>query len=322
MSLRVLAPGFLTSLQDAGRPGFAAMGVGASGAFDTPALRLANALCGNPANACGLEITLIGPRLRFDRDSLIAVTGAPIPFLVDDQPAPMWSPVPIRAGSSIRLGTIRQGCRSYLAIHGGIALPPVLDSRSSDLNTALGPLEGRALQIGDDLPIGRYDRLPMPAGRWSLDASHWFCANPDRPLRLLPGSQRGMLTAASVEALFSRTFTVATDSNRVGLRLSGPTLEWRAPVEMTSEGSVPGVLQLPPSGQPIAFGPEAPVSGGYPRIGQVAMVDLPRLAQARPGDRLGFVPIGFDEALSALQRREQALERLSRAIATRLQNNG
>lgn len=322
MSLRVLAPGFLTSLQDAGRPGFSAIGVGASGAFDAPTLRLANALCGNPASACGLEITLTGPHLRFDRDSLIAVTGAPIPLFVDDRPAPMWSPVSILAGSSIRLGRIRQGCRSYLAVHGGIAVDTVLGSRSSDLNAGLGPLDGRNLQIGDDLPIGSCDRLPMPAGRWSLDASHWFRCDPDRPLRLLPGSQRGMLTAASMEALFSQAFTVAADSNRVGLRLSGLSLEWRAPVEMTSEGSVPGVLQLPPSGQPIAFGPEAPVSGGYPRIGQVAMVDLPRLAQARPGDRLGFVPIGFDEALSALQRREQALERLSRAIATRLQSEG
>ena len=318
MSLRVLSAGFLTSLQDGGRPGVAAMGVGASGAFDQPALCLANALCGNEAGACGLEITLIGPRLEFARDSLIALTGAPIPAWVDEQPAPMWSPVLIRAGSHLRLGAMREGCRSYLAVSGGIAVEPVLGSRSVDLNAGLGPLGGRALWAGDVLPLGDCPRLATPARRWSLNASHWFRNAPDQPVRLLPGSQRGMLTGESSEALSSRIFTVANDSNRVGLRLSGARLEWRTPVEMISEGSLPGVLQLPPSGQPIAFGPEAPVSGGYPRIGQVAMVDIPRLAQARPGDRLRFVSCDFDTALAALQRREQALERLIGGISHRL----
>lgn len=318
MSLRVLSAGFLTSPQDAGRPGFAAMGVGAAGAFDAPALRLANALCGNAAGACGLEITLIGPRLKFGSDRLIALTGAPIPAFVDETPVPMWSPVPIRAGSSLRLGAMRQGCRSYLAVSGGIAVEPVLGSRSVDLNTGLGPLGGRALRNGDALPLDESAPVATPTRHWSLDAAHWFHIDPEQPVRLLPGSQRELLTGASIEALFSQGFTVANDSNRVGLRLSGPKLDWRAPVEMVSEGSVPGVLQLPPAGQPIAFGPEAPVSGGYPRIGQIARVDLPRLAQARPGDRLRFVACDFDQALAALRRREQALERLVLAIGARL----
>jgi antagonist of KipI len=137
-------------------------------------------------------------------------------------------------------------------------------------------------------------------------------------VRLLPATHFDNLTQTSCKLLFSESFTVQADSNRVGLRLSGSTLEFDEPVEMVSEGCVPGLLQLPPSGQPIAFGPECPVSGGYPRIGQVAAVDIPRLAQRRPGDALRFTPCTLDDALRALREREQALQKLEFAIHQRL----
>lgn len=318
MSIEVVKSGLLTTLQDTGRTGCAHLGVGRSGAFDNPALRIANALCGNPVDACALEITLLGPTLRFHSQAWIAVTGAPLPVRIDGREQPAWAPVSVPAGATLTLGTMRSGCRSHLAVHGGFDAEPVLGSRSLDVNAALGSQPARPLRIGDILSVAApRGRLPDTPGWW-LDARPWLDDDAVRTLRLLPGSQLERLTETSRNTLFSQTFKVQSDSNRTGLRLSGPKLEFDAHIEMTSEGCVPGLLQLPPSGQPILFGPEGPVSGGYPRLGQVAAVDMPRLAQLRPGDALRFAPCTFDEALTALRKREHALARLEAAIAKRL----
>ncbi len=319
MTFEVLKPGLLTTLQDAGRPGFAHLGVGRSGAFDMPALRIANALCGNPSDACALEITLLGPTLRFHAEAWIAVTGAPLSVRIDDTDVPAWAPLRVRAGAVVALGAIAHGCRSYLAVRGGFDVEPVLGSRSTDLNAGIGPFGGRPLRAGDTLPIrATEDARPARPANWRADPRPWFDADPARPLRLLPGSHLDQLTDTSHKQLFSKSFKMQTDSNRVGLRLSGPVLEWSTPIEMVSEGCVPGLLQLPPSGQPIALGPECPVSGGYPRIGQIAAVDIPRLAQLRPGDALRFTRCTFDDAFAALQEREHALRQLETHIAARL----
>ena len=318
MTVEVVKPGLLTTLQDAGRPGFAHLGIGRSGAFDAPALRIANALCGNPSDACALEITLLGPTLRFHDDAWIAVAGAPIPLRVDGAERPMWAPVFVHAGTTVELGTMRSGCRSYLAVRGGFDVTPVLGSRSTDVNAQLGPLAGRPLRTGDVLKAQSVARAASQPVSWRLDPRPWFPDDPVATLRLLPGSHFDKLKETSRKLLFSETFVVQADSNRVGLRLSGPKLEFDEPVEMVSEGCVPGLLQLPPSGQPIAFGPECPVSGGYPRIGQIAAVDMARLAQLKASDALRFTPCAFDDALRALRERERALTRLETGIAARL----
>lgn len=322
MTIEVIKPGLLTTLQDSGRPGYAHLGVGRSGAFDVPALRIANMLCGNPVDGCGLEITLLGPTLRFRAEAWIAVTGAPLPVRIDGAEAPMWAPLRVPAGATVTLRAMHSGCRSLLAVRGGIAVEPVLGSRSTDVNAGLGPFDGRPLRGGDVLTVATAGNHAPAAARvtpsWRLDPRPWFGGDPACTLRLLPGKQLDRLTEISRKQLFSQPFTVQADSNRVGLRLSGPKLKFEMPIEMISEGCVPGLLQLPPSGQPIAFGPECPVSGGYPRLGQIAAVDLPRLAQCRPGDAVRFAPCTFDAALAALDERERALTRLEATIAARL----
>ena len=320
MTVEVVRPGLLTTLQDAGRAGFAHLGVGSAGAFDVPALRIANALCGNPRDACALEVTLLGPTLRFHVNAWIALTGAAIPFHVSGVDRQSWAPAFVPAGSTVALGAMRSGCRSYLAVRGGFEVEPVLGSRSMDVNARLGPLGGRPLRAGDVLPVASSGiGLSIRATPdWRLDPRPWFADDPAQALRLLPGSHLDALTEKSRKSLFVESFGVQTDSNRVGLRLTGPRLDWTAPTEMVSEGCLPGLLQLPPSGQPIVFGPECPVSGGYPRIGQVMAVDLPRLAQLRPGDALRFAPCTFDEALRVLGERERALRALEANIAARL----
>lgn len=320
MSIEVIKPGLLTTLQDSGRRGYAHLGIGRAGAFDVPALRIANALCGNPRDACGLECTLLGPTLRFHTGARIAVTGAPIALAVNGKPAPQWATLQIPAGATIALGSMQRGCRAYLAVRGGFDVEAVLGSRSTDVNALLGPLGGRSLRAGDRLDIGKpaADMRPNAQQDWWLDPRPWFDDSTKQTLRLLPGRHQAQLTGTSHRQLFEASFTVQPDSNRTGLRLAGPKLAWQAPIEMVSEGCVPGLLQLPPSGQPIAFGPECPVSGGYPRLGQIATVDLPRLAQLRPGDVLGFTPCKLEAAWQSLQKREQALKELEARIAARL----
>lgn len=320
MSVEVIRPGMLTTLQDGGRSGVAQLGIGRSGAFDAPAVRIANALCGNPRDACALEITLLGPTLHFHTATQIAVTGAPIPVRIDGCEAPQWAPLLVPAGARVSLGAMPRGCRSYLVVRGGFDVEPVLGSRSTDLNAALGPFDGRVLRTGDSLVIAANDALASmrATSGWWLDARPWFVDDAERPLHLLPARHQANLTGASRRALFDNAFTVQADSNRTGLRLQGPPLAWETPLEMVSEGCVPGLVQLPPSGQPIVFGVECPVSGGYPRIGQVAVIDLPRLAQARPGAVLRFEACTLAAAWHALQKRERALADLETRIAARL----
>jgi antagonist of KipI len=319
VAIEVVKPGLLTTLQDLGRAGHAHLGIGRAGAFDVPAMRIANALCGNPGDACGLEMTLLGPTLRFDAGTWIAVTGAPMAIDLEGTECPMWAPVFVPAGASVTLGAVRAGCRSYLGVGGGVDVEPVLGSRSTDLNAELGPHSGRPLGVGDTLASGTDTGDAEPATpKWRLDPRPWYFEDSSKPLRLLPGNHLDRLTTISLKQLFSDDFTVRADSNRVGVRLAGPTIECSAPIEMISEGCVPGLLQLPPSGQPIAFGPECPVSGGYPRLGTIAAVDIPRLAQLRPGDALRFRACTMDEASDALRKRERALDELEAAIRHRL----
>ena len=324
MSVHVLKPGLLSSLQDAGRPGHAALGVGRAGAMDTPAWQLANALAGNTRGEAAIECTLLGPALRFDQPAVIALGGAAIVAHVGGIAIPMWTRCSLPAGSVLQLGGIAVGCRAYLAVRGGFDVPPLLGSRSSDLHARLGHAHGRALRAGDVLPLGSAAAPPMRAGddairllTWSLDPQPWFDFR-QRPLALLRGSHFDRLDAGSQQRLYRGRFVLSKDSNRTASRLDGHTLRLETPLELVSEAALPGTLQLPPSGQPIALLAEAPVTGGYPRIGQIAAVDLPLLAQRRPGDTVCFRESTLDEALARLAAREQRLQRLLAVIARRL----
>ncbi|GAB3033482.1 biotin-dependent carboxyltransferase family protein [Oleiagrimonas citrea] len=320
--IEVLDPGLLSSLQDLGRPGWAHLGIGRSGAADAPALRLAQALVGNPADACGIECTLRGPKLRIEAGAHVALTGAPTPQArLNGEPFSAWTSVWCPAGSELDIGPMAAGCRSYLAIEGGIDGPPWLGSRSVDLNAGLGPLDGRALRRGDRLPLGPR-RLPERAtSNWSLDPRPWFIdVASHTPMRLLESRHTAVLSEASRDALTQSTFQVTADSNRVGIRLQGEqALQLRDATECISEGVVAGVMQLPPGGKPILLATEHPVTGGYPRIAQLAAADLPRLGQCRPGDALRFEWVDLQQARHLLAAQRRSLDDLCRNIARRLE---
>jgi antagonist of KipI len=322
MSISVLASGMLTTVQDRGRHGHAALGVGCAGAMDAVALRVANLLIGNVENAAGLEITLRGPRLRFEQDTLIAITGADIQVHCAGEPVPAWRPLRLPAGSELVFGGISRGTRSYLAIAGGIDIAAVLGSRSTDVNAGLG---GRVLATGDVLAIAAprkdlgalvrsADRSP---GNWSLDPRPWFDPDPRTPIRVVTATHFAQLDLASQRTLFAASFRIDADSNRVGYRLRGATLALREPVELVSAGVVPGTVQLPPGGDPIVLMAEAPTCGGYPRIAQVIAVDLPRLAQRPPGATVHFAETSLQEAQTRYLERERALARIARTVRER-----
>ena len=280
--LTVLASGPLTTVQDRGRPGWASIGVTRSGAADRQAAALANRLVGNDAAAAVLEVTVGGLRVRAGRTLLVAVSGAPAPVTVDGRAAPFDAPLTLRPGQVLGLGNPAVGLRSYLAVRGGIGVPPVLGSRSTDTLSGLGPAP---LRPGDVLPVGA-----LAADEPVVDVAPVRAPSSRPVLRVLPGPRRDWLAPAAWTALTAEDWTVSPDSDRVGLRLAGPRLDRARTDELPSEGLVPGAVQVPPDGAPVLFLVDHPVTGGYPVLAVVTTDDLPAAAQLRPGDRVRFRP--------------------------------
>lgn len=285
--IEVLAPGPLATVQDRGRPGLAALGVGQSGAADQKALCLANRLLGNSEDAAVIEVTFGGLEIRAHGGTYVVLTGAPCPMRLEQPAHPdrqvsansvIWLP----DGATLRLGAPTSGLRSVLAVRGGIAVPPVLHSRSTDVLAGLGP---DPLAAGVRLPVG------APTGELPDVDLAPVCAPTDGEvaLRVVEGPRADWFTDAAREALVSDTYEVSAESNRVGMRLQGPELTRSREAELPSEGMVQGALQVPPTGQPTLFLADHPVTGGYPVIATVVAADLPLAAQARPGQRLRFV---------------------------------
>ncbi|HEY3561260.1 MAG TPA: biotin-dependent carboxyltransferase family protein [Kribbella sp.] len=269
-SLTVLETGPLATIQDRGRAGQAALGVPASGACDRGAYALANRLVGNPVGAAALEVTYGGLTLHADADLVVAITGAPCTGV------PLNAPALLKAGEVLRLGPPATGLRTYVAVRGGIDVPPVLGSRSTDLLSGLGPsplVAGQTLQVGSLVhPMPGVDLAPVA-----------HPASGQVVLRVTPGPRRDWFTDAGWTSLVSQTYHVSTNSNRVGVRLDGIPLERARTGELASEGMTRGAIQIPPSGTPVIFLTDHPVTGGYPVIAYITAPDLDPCAQLRPG---------------------------------------
>jgi biotin-dependent carboxylase-like uncharacterized protein len=278
--IEVVRAGPLTTVQDLGRPGLAHLGVGRSGAADRPALALANRLVGNAEEAACLEVTLGGLAVRPGATGTVALTGAPCPVRVGGRSAAMHTPLAVRAGEAVELGRPVRGVRTYLAVRGGIAVPPVLGSRSTDLLAGLGPpvvRDGMRLPLGDAVvAFPGVDIAPVPVLPEEI------------VLRALVGPREDWFTELARQVLDAEPYEVTPNSDRVGLRLRGPVLRRSRTDELPSEGMVEGALQVPPDGLPVLLLADHPVTGGYPVIAVVDATDVPLAAQARPGQRLRF----------------------------------
>lgn len=283
MSLVVEAVGPLVLVEDLGRPGYGPLGISTSGAMDRRAHRLANRLVGNREDAATLEVLMGGLRVRATTGMTVAVTGAPAPVTVDGRPRALLAPLRLEAGQVLALGAPTTGLRSYLAVRGGIAVGPVLGSRSTDPTTGVGPPRVTA---GTELPIGPRPDQPVPSG----DASSSIELPRDLVLRAVWGPRDDWFTEASRQAFAGATWEVTAEGDRVGVRLRGEPLERSREGELQSEGIVRGAVQVPRAGQPLVFLADHPTTGGYPVIAVVNDADVDLLAQARPGTIVRFRP--------------------------------
>ena len=281
--LTVIEPGLRSLVQDSGRRGWAHLGVGRSGAADRPAMALANRLVGNEQGAAVVEVTNGGLELWFDASTWVAVTGAPLSVRVGARARWTHEPIAVDAGDVVRLGVPQRGLRSYLAVRGGLLVDPVLGSRSTDLMSGLGP---SPLRPGDVLPVG-LSHGPVPVADVVASA---MLAAPDEDV-VLPvqcGPRAEWFEPEAVDLLLGERFEVTADSDRIGVRLAGPALPRRIQRELASEGVVEGSVQAPPGGRLTLFGPDHPVTGGYPVIAVVPSRALAPVAQLRPGQGVRF----------------------------------
>jgi biotin-dependent carboxylase-like uncharacterized protein len=309
-SLEVLAPGPLTTVQDLGRPGFGRYGVPPSGALDTFSLRIANLLVGNAEGEAGLEITLMGLRVKALTDLNVAVTGGDLQPQCNNTPLEMWRSHRVRRGDILLFKAPRKGCRAYLAAGGGIAVPSVLASKSTNCASHFGGLEGRPLRKGDILTANQPQRHLADAGR-ALRASMIPHYSKQWLLRVLFGPQEDDFTNQGKELFLHAPFEVTPQSDRTGIRLSGHPVErkQRLPESIISEGVVSGTVQVPGDAQPIIILVET-ITGGYRKIATVITADLPRLGQIKPGDQVRFQAVSLEQALEALEHMEAIIARL------------
>ncbi len=314
--IEILSDTALATVQDLGRTGALNWGVGTSGAMDPLALAAGNLLLGNPAGAAAIEIQVFPFLVRFTEPCAFALTGADCAARLDDRPLLPWWSGAATAGQTLRLGlptgTTWRASRAYLCVAGGIDVPDVLGSRSTQLRGAFGGHEGRALRQGDHLRTGTaaaritgFGAMPpalaLPLERGGLPA-----------IRVLPSAEYARYTAASRAAFWAEPWRITPQSDRYGYRLAGPTLTPEAPIELRSHGIVPGVIQVPHGGQPIVQMRDAQPSGGYPKIGTIIEADLWRLGQAPIGSRFHFIETDWTSALAARDANEAWLAGLDR----------
>ncbi|MGM0874778.1 MAG: biotin-dependent carboxyltransferase family protein [Bacillota bacterium] len=340
MTIKVLEPGLSTTVQDLGRIGFQQYGVVVGGVMDKVAARIANTLIGNMENDAVLELTLMGPTLLFQSDTLISICGADLSAKIDEVPVPLWRPIFVREGSILRFGRPQQGCRAYLALAGGIDVPLVMESRSTYVRGGIGGYQGRAMKRGDVFnhnPIKSNhtnylaEVLSRQIGSDHFKTVNWSVSSRVKPIykkdleiRFIKGPQYDQFTEKSREQFLTEHYQVTSNSDRMGYRLSATALELSNHIERLSEAVTMGTIQVPNDGQPIILMADRQTIGGYPKIGYVASIDFSVLSQVMPGEKLTFKEISIHDAQRLLFEREQMLSeiRIGISLAFRRMKNG
>ena len=335
MTVKVARAGLLTTVQDLGRTGLQHLGIVPCGAMDQVAHRMANALVGNPATAATLECTVIGPELVFGQTCLVALYGATFEAKIAGEPFPKNRPVLVNAGSVLTTGKAVRGARAYLAVAGGFNVPMALGSRSTYLPAGFGGFLGRALKAGDEIPCSddlsklsemRFKRIVRTGvlARVAFQSVRWSAGELTLPyegslaVRALEGRHHAQFDSASQEAFFGEAWRVSSDSNRMGYRLMGPRLARSKAVEILSEPTCLGTVQVPNDGTPIALMADHQTTGGYPKIAEIAGADIPTLAQLAPGGTVRFVKCTLEEADAARRAAQARFRTIHQAVAWEL----
>lgn len=332
MSIKVCRPGLLTSIQDLGRYGFQKYGVITSGAMDVTSLRIANLLVGNEEGEAALEVTLMGTSLLFEEDLLIAITGGNLSATIDGEPIPLWRPVYVKKGSFLLFKACQSGCRAYVAVSGGFAVDVVMNSKSTYLRGIIGGYKGRALKEGDILQCNEMPQRAVElfqqlknkvcsqqftTANWHVNPEAFIEIRKNAVIRVIRGGEFERFTSSSQAQFFEQDFQITPMSDRMGYRISGQTLQLKESFELISEAVSHGTIQVPKDGNPIILLADRQTIGGYPKIAQVATVDLPLIAQLKPGEKLRFKEITLEEAEQLYLENEQKMEQLKAGLLLR-----
>ncbi|MGH7492903.1 MAG: biotin-dependent carboxyltransferase family protein [bacterium] len=312
-ALKIISPGFLTTVQDLGRFGFAHLGVPPAGAADRCALLLGNVLVNNEGNTSALEMTLIGGTFEFEADGQIAITGADCDPVIDGQQVPQWTAMAVRPGQTLKCGAIKSGARAYLCINGGIQVPKVMGSAATHLQAGIGGWHGRQLQKGEVLSIAEM-RVGVAFRPRTVRSDLTSYVRERSILRATLGPQRDFFSQDLLSLFSSTPYIVSESSNRVGLRLRGEAIIKENPAEIITEGISLGAVQVPADGQPIILFVEHPTTGGYPKIANVISADWCRVGQLRPRDVVRFQFVSLDEAHRLLRQQHEQFMQACRPV--------
>ena len=311
MSITVLNPGLLTTVQDMGRVGYQQFGVSVSGVMDPRAAATANILAGNPEDEAVLECTMLGPQLRFDGANTIAITGGDLGASLDGQPVPTYRAVAVQAGQTLRFQGPKTGCRAYIAFAGGLDIPLVMGSRSTYMKAKISGLEGRKLQKGDVIGF----RAPgTPKNLSERYIYPEFIPRPGYTIRAVMGPQDDAFTQKGVATFLGETYSVTNEFDRMGYRMDGPVIEHVTDGNIISDGIAFGAIQVPTEGKPIIMMADQQTTGGYTKIANVISADFRLLGQLKAGDKVKFEKVSIQEAQQALLNQRAALRTLRRAL--------
>lgn len=308
----VVSPGLQTMVQDLGRYGYQKYGIVVSGAMDSYAFKMGNILVGNAEHAAGLEMTMIGPSLLVKMDCVVAITGANLSPTVNGEQVPMWTSLKVSKGSLIEFGPLKSGCRAYLTVNGGIAVPTVMGSKSTYLRANIGGYKGRALKVKDLLYRGNDDLISPYKFSWrrKLAPEYIPIYTNNIRLRVIKGPQWDAFTPESKEQFLTTTYTISSQSDRMGYRLSGEGLEVAENQEHITDPIPLGGIQVPAGGQPIVLLADRQTTGGYPKIATVISTDIPFIAQGKPGDRISFDLIELEDSHRLLLEQSRIIKSL------------
>lgn len=312
MSITVLNPGLLTTVQDFGRVGYQQFGVSVSGVMDPRSTTIANTLVGNEDGEAVLECTMMGPHLQFDQTNCIAITGGDLGPTLDGQPIPSYRAIRVQAGQVLRFTAPKTGCRAFVAFAGGLDIPVVMGSRSTYMKAKIGGFQGRKLEKGDVIGFrAPKDSLKNLNMRY---ISPEFIPRPEYTLHVVLGPQDDAFTQEGLNTFLGQTYTVTPEFDRMGCRLEGPVIQHKESGDIISDGIAFGAIQVPSAGKPIIMLGDRQTTGGYTKIANVISVDFRILAQLKTGDKVRFEAVSIQFAQEALLTQRAAMKALRTAV--------
>lgn len=332
MKVEILNAGFFTSIQDLGRTGFQKYGIIVSGAMDIYALRIANILVGNSEEEAAMEITLSGPEISLQKGMLLSITGADISPTIEGNNVPMWRPVYIKENCILKFGACKYGCRAYITFAGGFKIGKVMGSKSTYIKAGIGGYKGRILKKGDILElespkkklINFSNRFTKQLSTNKFISPNWYTKEMENKncevtiIRIIKERQFHSFTEESLNDFFHSVFSISIKSDRMGYRLTGAMLQLKKPLEMISEAVYFGTIQVPPEGNPIILLADRQTTGGYPKIAQVISVDIPKIAQLKPNEKIRFQEITLEQAEEIYFHREKYINYIKNLMELKL----